>query len=309
MAALTNVHEIRKAAKVLLDKAGVVDQLPTPVDDLVAAAGLIETSDYEMTESQIRQMPKSLQRFLTSANRKISGLIDRRERIIQVDSGLNSGRQKFVKLHEVSHDILPWQRDLLVLADTAKTLSPSIQLLFEQEANQGAAELLFQLDLLSRIARDYPLDRTTPIILKDHFGSSIHAAFRNWVSTHSGCACGLVLDKTATWIPKPTFKRYECIATARWTGEFGKNAFPSALPVAEFSFLSALTSGVPTDMDTEWTLENRNLESRAVRVQSFTNSYRHFVLVWVPERESLLARLRKTPQMASPSIRPASSIF
>ena len=309
MAALTNVYEIRRAAKVLLDKAGVVEQLPTPVDDLVAAAGLIETSDYEITESRIRQMPRALRRLVLSAKRKVSGLIDRRERIIQVDSGLNIGRKKFVKLHEVSHDIFPWQRDLLVLADTAKTLSPSIKLLFEQEANQGAAELLFQLDFLSRIARDYPVDRTTPIILRDHFGSSIHAAFRNWVSTHSGCACGLVLDKAATGILTPTFKRYECVPTEKWTTEFGKNAFPNSMPVTEFSFLSSLMSTVPADIDTEWTLQDRNLESRAVRVQSFTNSYRHFVLVWVPERESLLARIRKTPQIVSPSVRPASSIF
>ena len=307
MAALTNVKEIRRAAKVLLNKAGVTEQLPTPVDDLVAAAGLIETSDYEITESRIRQMPKALQGFMRSAKRKISGLIDRRERVIQVDSSLKNGREKFVKLHEVSHDIIPWQRDLLILADTPQTLSPSIELLFEREANQGAAELFFQLGFLYRIARDYPLDRTTPIILKDLFGSSIHAAFRNWVATHDGCACGFVIDKEPTSAPEPTFKRFECIPTERWLTEFGENVFPKAMPVAEYSFLGSLASGFQTDIETEWTVNDRNQEPRAVRVQSFTNTYRHFVLVWIPQRQSLVARFRKTPQIITPTIRTISS--
>ena len=178
MTSLRSIEDIRKAANALLLKADVAERLPTPVDELVAAAELMQVDDYEIDESVIRQMPRYLRGIIRGARRKITGLLDRRERIIQIDQSLDDKRQKFVKLHEVSHDIFQWQKDLVVLADTPKTLSPSIKRLFEQEANQGAAELFFQVGLLQRIARDYPVHRTTPFELGEMFGSSAHSAFR-----------------------------------------------------------------------------------------------------------------------------------
>lgn len=41
------------------------------------------------------------------------------------------------------HDALPWQRDLLVLGDTKRTLAPDIEFTFEREANQEALNCCF----------------------------------------------------------------------------------------------------------------------------------------------------------------------
>lgn len=303
MSNLRSIREIRDVASTLLLKADVDERLPTPVDDIVAAANLMQANDYEITESVIRQMPRVLRRLMRGAKRKINGLLDRRERIIQIDQSLDDKRQKFVKLHEVSHDNLPWQKDLLVMADTSQTLSPSTRMLFEQEANQGAAELFFQVDLLERIARDYPLHRSTPFELGELFGSSAHAAFRHWIGGHHGCVCGFVLGDHFASSSGIVFKRLECIPSAAWTEQFGNRTFPPRMPVSTFSFLGTLVIG-SGDIDTDWTLDDLNLVPRTVNVQSYSNGYTNFVMVWVPERESFIARVRKKPRIVSSNGQP-----
>ena len=70
------------------------------------------------------------------------------------------------------------------------------------------------------------------------------------------------------------------------------------MPVSDFSFLGSLVAG-HDDIDTDWTLDDLNMMPRTVNVQSFSNGYNKFVMVWVPERESFMARVRKTPRMVS----------
>jgi hypothetical protein len=303
MTPLRSCEDIRKAAHALLMKADVAERLPTPVDDLVSAAGLMEADDYEINESLIQKMPRYLRGVVRGAARKITGLLDRREQVISIDQSLDERRKKFVKLHEVSHHIFPWQRELQVLADTAKTLSPSIKMLFEREANQGAAELFFQVDLLKRVARDYPLHRTTPFELGELFGSSAHAAFRHWIGSHPGCVCGFVLDKHYVARGEIIFKRFECIPSSDWSEQFGNRVFPQTLPISTFSFLGPLVTG-RDDVETDWTLDDLNMIPRTVNVQSFSNGYNNFVMVWVPEQESFVARLRKKPRIVSSNGQP-----
>ena len=81
---LDNLAKIREVAAVLLRKADIDERLPTPVDDIVAAAGLIEEADYVLSESKIRDAPKQLRRLLRAAGRKIRGVLDRRERVLHV---------------------------------------------------------------------------------------------------------------------------------------------------------------------------------------------------------------------------------
>lgn len=275
----------------LLRKADVNDCLPTPVDDIVAAAGLVESPDYVLTESKISQAPRELRSLLRSAARKIRGVLDRRERVIHVNPTLDVPAQRqFTRCHEVMHDVLPWQRELMVLGDTNRTLAADVGLLFEREANQGGAELLFQLDLLTRIARDYPTDISTPILLAQMFGASIHATIRHWVANSNRPICGLVLDTTALSHAPLTFRRYEAIESPTWTTTFGTKRFPSRIAATNHPFIASLRHG---PIDTQWNFADSNGDATTLNVQSFCNTYRTFVLLWLPFRESFVARHRR----------------
>jgi Zn-dependent peptidase ImmA (M78 family) len=70
-------------------------------------------------------------------------LIDLRDVIIYLDQAVSPQKQAFLKLHEVGHKVLPWQRATYLFLDDQKTLSPDVKTLFERQANCFAAEVLF----------------------------------------------------------------------------------------------------------------------------------------------------------------------
>lgn len=290
---LDNLNEIGDVALALLRKADVDERLPTPVDDIINAAGLLEADDYALSERRISQAPKELRRLLRSAGRKIRGALDRRERVLHVNPSIEVPAQRqFIRCHEAMHDALPWQRDLLVFGDTTKTLAPNVEFRFEREANQGGAELLFQVDLLARVARDYPTDITTPVVLADMFGASIHATFRRWIEDHPKPVSGLVLDPQPVLTAPLTFRRFEVVMSEEWRRRFGGDTFPSRINASSHPFIAPLGPPWPGRVDTSWRLQDAAGDPTSVRVQSFSNTYRTFMLLWLPTKESVIARHR-----------------
>lgn len=298
MRPLENVSDIQNVARSLLRLADVDERLPTPVSDIIAATGLLKVDDYVLSENKINQAPRDLRKLLRGAARKIRGALDRRERVLHISPDIElPAQRKFVECHEVMHDALPWQRDLLVLADTHKTLSPDIELRFEREANQGSAELLFQVELMKRIAKDYPVDVSTPVQLAAMFGASLHSTFRRWVEGHSGQLCGIVLDPVPVSVTPLTFRRFEVVASLAWQTHFGENRFPKRLTAPNHDFITALAPPFPTHIPMDWRMTDLSGTAHELKVQSFTNSYRMFVLVWLPGRESFIARHRVRPKV------------
>ena len=295
---LENLDDIRDVAQTVLRKADVAERLPTPVDDIIASCGLLESDDYVLSESKIAQAPRELRSILRAAGRKIRGALDRRERVLHVSPLIDHPAQRqFVRCHEAMHDALPWQRDLLVLGDTKRTLAPDIEFTFEREANQGGAELLFQLDLLKRIARDYPVDISTPVQLSALFGASIHSTFRRWVEGNGSPVCGLVIDPKPLIDSPPAYRRYELVESQSWTQRYGPNRFPTRLDSRTQSFLAPLGLPGSTDINLSWGLHDRNAAMTTVNVQSLSNTYRVFVLLWLPTKESFIARHRARPRL------------
>lgn len=289
---LESADAITEQVTRLLRAADAGDRLPTPVDDIVAAAGLDQTDEILLTDSMIKRAPKEMRRLLRGARRKIAGVLDRRERVIQIADVGNDGRKRFVACHEVAHDSFPWQSDLAVLGDTSATLSPQVTALFEREANQGAAEILFQQGLLARVARDYPIEMATPIQLAQMFGASIHATFRRWVEHLDAAAFGLVL---APKLSANGRKRHEQLLTPKWRQQFGSGGLPHVLPVSLFPFAARdATDGTIHLIDSSKTPVE-------LRCEIFDTPYRRFVLLWLPKRESFVARHRKRPTLVRPT--------
>jgi hypothetical protein len=295
---LENVDEIRDVARTVLRKADVAERLPTPVDDIIASCGLLESDDYVLSESKIAQAPRELRKLLRTAGRKVRGALDRRERVLHVSPSIDLPAQRqFVRCHEAMHDALPWQSDLLVLGDTTRTLAPDIEFTFEREANQGGAELLFQVDLLARVARDYPIDITTPVQLSALFGASIHATFRRWVEDNASPICGLVIDPQPLSTTPLMFRRFELVESDSWTQRYGPNRFPNRLALSSHGFLAPLGLPGSAGINAYWGLRDCNAEMTTVKVQSLCNTYRVFVLLWLPTKESFVARHRVRPRL------------
>jgi hypothetical protein len=290
---LDNAGEITKATERLLAAADVRSRLPTPVDDLVAAAGLEEPEESILSESMLRRAPKHVRDAVAPLKFKIRALLDRKARQIHVATGIEHHAQReFKRLHEVGHDILPSQRKL-AYADDHKTLSWLTSLRFEQAANQAAAELLFQRELFRQMAADYQIGMAAVVELAEMFGGSIHAAFRRYIETHHSPMTGIVLDPSPVRRLPLAYHRREAVHSVAWAQHFSPpRCWPSVLEAAKFPFLAAAdqtpTGAASPRLEVTWpTLDG---EPTRLVVESFSNSYRLLVLLWRPRREVLKRR-------------------
>lgn len=103
-------------------------------------------------------------------------------------------RQNFVKLHEVGHDVLYWQGEILEHLENDLTLEPDVLEEFEAEANYFASCLLFQLERFEHEMSKLELGIKSPMHLARFFGTSVHAALRRYVEYSKNRCALLVLE-------------------------------------------------------------------------------------------------------------------
>lgn len=285
---LESAGEIKRIADQLLKSAGAYGRFPTPVDDIVAAAKLSQAPDYVLDEKLINKAPLYMQKVLRSAQRKIQGLVDRRERVVHVSPEIeHEGKRRFVLLHETIHGATPHQQELLY-ADDKETLSHSTKQLFEREANFGSAELLFQRELFAKDAKDLEISTATICFLAQRYGASFHAALRRFAETHPAPVAAIVMGRTPTPGNPPTWERQEVMATTSWTEQFGAARWPRSMSALAYPFLTALEhAGLDAIA-----LTSMRGEPIEVRVDTFQTPYNSFVLLWVPQKSRLRKPLR-----------------
>lgn len=282
---LDAASDIARHVDALLKRADAYGRYPTPVDDIVSAAGLTEAPDFVLDSAALALLPSHLRSAMRRASLKLQGALDRRERVVHItDLVTHDGKRRFVKLHEVTHDLLPHQR-ALVYADDQETLSPTTKSRFEQEANQGAAELLFQRESFSLDGRGLAVGAPAIAYLAERYGSSLHAAFRRYAETHQQPVLVLRLHSTSN--SDGSYTRHEQPCSPSWIARFGVPCFPRRLQPAQQPFLSAL------DHEVDQVLIN-DLAGTPVRVsvEAFDNTYSQFLLLWVPPHKRRLLRPR-----------------
>lgn len=276
----------QEVARVLRD-AGIRGQLPTPVDEIVAAAGLRLGCEDIFDERILANAPTRLREAVKGLSGRLRAMLDRREREVYVHPQVQiESRRRFQTLHEVGHDILPWQA-ALAYADDDRRLSLSTKMKFEQEANQAAAELLFQQGLFTKMASDYRIGFAAVLELSQQIGASIHSATRRYAEHHAAPVCALVLDQNPISEEPLAYRRREAVHSISWGERFtAPSTWPSRLTVNEFGFLSlARQALIRSPVSGEWTHSDRSGASVRLRFELFSNSYRVFVLIWVPQRE------------------------
>jgi hypothetical protein len=280
--------DIRTAAERLLRAADAKGRLPTPVDDIVAAAGLVQPEHSMLSDFVLAEAPAHLRDKIRRLRLKVRAVLDREAREIHVDPGLhNEGQIAFKKLHEVGHDICPWQRDR-AYADDDETLSWSTNTRFEREANQAAAELMFQRTLMRDMAAEYEIGIPAILDLAGQIGSSGHAAFRRFVETHRRAVAGIVLDVSPRSRSPLEYQRREAIASPTWEERFGPvTTWPPILRPVPYTFVSRCPDAVTMRSVVRDTFQFPDLRNEQVdlNVELYTNSYKLFALLWVPHRE------------------------
>jgi hypothetical protein len=178
-------EKIRQHTEKLLRRADAIDRWPTPVPDILEASQLEEVPESPLALSVLKRAPEHLRhavRLLKTG--KVRAILDRRARVVHIDPEIdNEARRHFVALHEVTHDLLPWQREL-GYADDDMTLSDRVRRTFEQEANRGAAEMFFQGARFTAIAANFEIGMAAVSALHEQSGASLRATLRRYAETH-----------------------------------------------------------------------------------------------------------------------------
>jgi hypothetical protein len=178
-----DLRAVEARARNLIDRANAWGTLPTPIEDILAAAEIqvAPTSAFDPARilAYIRNKGVDVAHRLKSALSKVFGLYDADKRIIHIDDTVVESKQNFLKLHEAGHHELPTHRKLFSwFQECKKTLAPEIADQFEREANNFARFALFQGDSYARRAADLPLEIKTPMKLAPKFGASVYASAR-----------------------------------------------------------------------------------------------------------------------------------
>jgi Zn-dependent peptidase ImmA (M78 family) len=277
--------EIARSVERLLRSADAYERLPTPVEDIVAAAELREAEESWLSESALAGVPDYLAKKIDRLKGRVHAALDCKTREIHISPEIeHDGQRRFKTLHEVGHHILDWQEEA-GYADDHHTLSWRTHVTFEQEANQCGAELLFKRERFQSMAGDYAAGFPAIIEVAGHVGASIHASFRRYVETHRRPMAGLVLATKPCRADPVGYKRREAISSPAWSERYEAPAgWPSVLCAQPYSFVEdiGLAAGTPRPTMTYPDLNNDPTE---LRVELFSNSYSVFVLIWVPRRE------------------------
>src|SRR6185312_5925089 len=103
-------NDIETISMDILKQSKAIDVFPTPVNKIVHFSDLVFEGSIELIhveESFLSRLSTNFSDFW----QQVRGFLDRSEKTIYVDPAQLPSRQNFVKLHEVGHHVLPWQRD------------------------------------------------------------------------------------------------------------------------------------------------------------------------------------------------------
>jgi hypothetical protein len=189
------LDRIRREAERALKSAGAIGVFPTPIDTIIEAAKHSVITGEEIDEGFLAKASRRVGGALKRAMSKVLGVLDVGARTMHLDKTVHIAKLPFLKLHELGHGLLQWQRKMYALtADCEMTLDPEVSDLFERQSNAFASEVLFQLDTFRDEAADHDFSIHTPLRLSKKYGASVYATVRRYVSTNARCCAVIVLD-------------------------------------------------------------------------------------------------------------------
>jgi Zn-dependent peptidase ImmA (M78 family) len=177
----------QEIVEALLQEAGTADHLPTDEDRLLGYLKLEQLTFDFMHELDF--LPETQKQTLD-----LRAALSFNDRLVATQSGLSDKRKRFGIFHEIGHFILPEHRSKLFLDDDA-TLSWWTKARIEREANEIAAELLFQGNRFTEEALSLSASVRTVTDLAPKYGASYESAVRRYTERHVLPCAVVVLNK------------------------------------------------------------------------------------------------------------------
>ena len=252
---------------------------PLPPDQALAARNL-----------EVAQL--SLDDLLVKANlppeehQSIQAMLDAQERAVVFKNGLPLQKKNWGSLHEVAHEFLPWQRELLYCCPLLR-LPAHVQKQFEAEADVFAAEAFFFGQQFQKNAFAGDLGLTTAIELATRvYGTSIHSTFAHYVE-ESPLPCCLLVWKPETnkglVLPSREFTLHYYVKSESFHWRMDPGLITDSDGVVTKLFTDA-SMGV---INHEIILADGSGRDYVTQAESFSNSYTVFTLISQPARKSV----------------------
>jgi Zn-dependent peptidase ImmA (M78 family) len=257
----------------LLIESGANERLPTDERKVLSFLGLQQLSFDFMNELDFLDTDRAPQKDLRAA-------LSLKDKLVAVQSNLGNKRSRFSVLHEIAHFVLPDHREKIFL-DNDETLSWSTKARLEREANQLAADLLFQGTRFASEAIECPLSWQTVLQLAPNYGASYEAAGRRFTETHVLPCALLVYDKFTKTnevdFEEDVYRLQYTIASDPFRRQFFRNlqAKPNRFPASELykpKYWGQTTEGelnVNADDGSKWHF----------KTEVFSNGYKIFQFI------------------------------
>lgn len=156
--------------------AGAAGVLPTPLEGLYAAARVKEYSLVgEEHEGLFKRLLERAGDSLHRALQKVRGITDLRQRAVYLSGGDTKQRERFVRAHELAHNLIPWQNFNGTHIDEAYDFTPDARRGFDREANFLGVELLFQGHRFQDHVRSYTASLSAVNGIAQRHGTSLQS--------------------------------------------------------------------------------------------------------------------------------------
>lgn len=278
----TNELSREEIVETLLVETGTAGQLPTDEGRLLGYLDLVQLSfDFAQDVDFLAKAP--------DVPAKLRAALSLNDKTIVTHSGLDSKRSRFSILHEVGHFVLPEHR-AKIFADTDETLSWRTRVQLEKEANEVAAELIFQGNRFTDEALDYPLSCKTVLNIAPKYAASYESGMRRYVERHVLPCAVIVYNKALTSSERsdPADEKYQIHYTIA-SPAFRKSYFSAVECNDGFSSGSEIYKvhgswNIGNVVESELVVGHGNQEQWRFDTELFTNGYKIFQFVVRPSK-------------------------
>jgi IrrE N-terminal-like domain len=270
-------RRIAGLAEEALRRSGAVDMLPTPLEEVQRAVGVVE-------RLPMQQLPKAVSAKKPGRLGRILGAFWKEERVVFIDEEQRESRRRWTDGHEAAHAMCAWHGEVLALDDET-TLFKELRERIEEEANFGAGQLIFQGGRFHRRALRDQIAMATPIELARTYGASRHATLHHYVEEHPYPVALLVAGRYQR--ADGSLPIWRSVESAKFTERHGRLAdrLPNRKltldedqdsPMAEIVRRSRLQTDPPSKVVR---IPDRDGRRRKFVAEAFFNGYCHFILV------------------------------